>query len=143
MALTILNESDVDAISNTTVTRHDGYTGGTDEKLFTLTNQDPSKYYTNIRIKPIIAGMVAGEMFHSSGWSTKVVAGSTRPSEEEWDQTNVNEEVQLANIGTSAAADINTLHQFWMRIFCPGGTTSQIFKDVSLEVKYISKEVSA
>tara|TARA_Y100000310_G_C20286697_1_gene625208 strand:+ start:153 stop:611 length:459 start_codon:yes stop_codon:yes gene_type:complete len=121
---------------------HNGHTGDSHEQLFFIRNQNPSKYYTNIKIAPAwIAGYEDKGEFGSTGWGIKLMYGKRRPTEEEWDLVKSGSTIQIPDIGTIEASDTFTNHPIWVRIYCPGGELAQIRENMQLQINYYIKEV--
>ncbi|MBM88225.1 MAG: hypothetical protein CMQ41_07575 [Gammaproteobacteria bacterium] len=124
---------------------HNGHTGGSHEQLLFVRNQNPSKYYTNIVLSPVVIGVyddTEGE-FGTSGWGIKLLYGKRRPTEAEWDMVKSGAGIKIPNIGSSEAADTFTNHPVWVRIFCPGGEPAQIRENMQLHITYYTKEVDS
>ena len=123
------------------VTTHNGYTGGSSERVLYLKNDDAGLYYTHISVEVVfpVFEKAADDLYTNTGWSVKAKYGSEQPSEEEWNSINVNEAIQLPDIGGDDNADTTTYHPIWIRVYCPGYTDPTIKKDVSLKISYIEK----
>lgn len=121
---------------------HNGHTGDSHEQLFFIRNQNPSKYYTNIKITPVwLAGYQDNGEFGITGWGLKLMYGKRRPTEEEWDLIKSGSAIQIPDIGTIEAADTFTNHPLWIRIYCPGNEPAQIRQNMQLKITYFVKEV--
>lgn len=120
------------------VTTHNGFTGESNEKLFYLRNTEADKYYENIKISVVfpINEMPENAFYTTTGWSIKLKYGSEQPSEEEWAEINVNEILNIPNIGTKMEADTTSYKPVWVRVYCPGYTDPTIRTDISLSVSY-------
>lgn len=142
LALSTYN-SDLESITELRTT-HDGHIGGSMEQILYLRNHDVSKYFTNITVTPKITGAYddTGE-FGTTGWGVKVLYGSRRPTEMEWDLVRSGDGVILPDIGTTEAADTTTNHPIWVRVYCPGGEPAQIRNNLSIEVQAYTREVGA
>lgn len=141
MSLIIL-DSDLQPITGPFVTEHNGFTGGQQEFVFYFKNQFPEFYYENIRLKVEMADLELGSIFSESGWSVKLKFGSEQPTEKEWGDVIVNNEITLpVNIGSSEVANTESLFPVWVRVFCPGHTDPQYKTDINLSLKYFKKLV--
>ena len=138
-------DADQNALETDLITNHNGYTGGSFEIKFHIKNLDPAYYYKNTIITPVMANgeLPVDNIFSTTGWSVKLSYGSEQPTENDWSKVTVNSELQLADIGTTNAADTSTYHPVWMRIYCPGGTTPEVKTNMSLTLKYDKRLVNA
>lgn len=142
MSLIIL-DTDLQPITGPFVTEHNGFTGGQQEFLFYFKNQFPEFYYENIRLKVEMPDLALGDLFSTSGWSVKMKFGSEQPTEKEWGDIIVNNEITLpVDIGSSEVANTESLFPVWVRVFCPGHTNPQYKTDMNLSLKYFKKLVS-
>lgn len=141
MSLMIL-DSELQPITGPFVTEHNGFTGGQQEFVFYFKNQFPEFYYENIRLKVEMADLELGSIFSESGWSVKLKFGSEQPTEKEWGDVIVNNEITLpVDIGSSEVANTESLFPVWVRVFCPGHTDPQYKTDINLSLKYFKKLV--
>lgn len=141
MSLIIL-DSELQPITGAFVTEHNGFTGGQQEFVFYFKNQFPEFYYENIRLKVEMADLELGSIFSESGWSVKLKFGSEQPTEKEWGDVIVNNEITLpVDIGSSEVANTESLFPVWVRVFCPGHTDPQYKTDINLSLKYFKKLV--
>lgn len=141
MSLIIL-DSELQPITGPFVTEHNGFTGGQQEFVFYFKNQFPEFYYENIRLKVEMADLELGSIFSESGWSVKLKFGSEQPTEKEWGDVIVNNEITLpVDIGSSEVANTESLFPVWVRVFCPGHTDPQYKTDINLSLKYFKKLV--
>lgn len=121
---------------------HDGHAGGAHEQIFYVTNPDPAVYYANIELTPILVSTNQNiEEVINLTWSIKLMYGSRRPTEEEWDFISNGQKLTIPDIGTSESADTVVNHPVWIRIFCPGGETAQINEDFNLKLTYFVRMV--
>lgn len=122
-------------------TFHNGFTGGSEEVLFYIKNNQIEYYYEDIKLEVEMTDLVEGDIFSQSGWSVKLVQQSEQPTEKEWGEIFVNNEISINNIGSSETADTETLYPIWVRVFCPGHTAPNIKSDMSLKLKYSKRIV--
>ena len=107
-------------------TSHNGFHGEASEIQFFIRNDNEDRYYENIRISLFSPEGydVTGE-YGTLGWSFKLIPGSRRPTEKEWDAATNLAEVSLGNLGDTDAGDTSTLLSVWLRVFVPGRTPAQ------------------
>ena len=142
MSLIIL-DSDLQPVTGPFVTEHNGFTGGQQEFVFYFKNQFPEFYYENIRLRVEMPDLNIGDLFSESGWSVKLKFGSEQPTEKEWGNVIVNNEIILpVDIGSSEVANTESLFPVWVRVFCPGHTDAQYKTDINLSLKYFKKIVT-
>ena len=123
---------------------HNGHVGDAHEQLFFIRNQNPSKYYTNVKVTPIFTGGYTDDgEFGSSGWGIKLMYGKRQPTNQEWDMIDSGASIFIPDIGTCEAADTFTNHPVWVRIYCPGGEDAQIRENMQLDITYYVREVGA
>lgn len=137
MALTYY-DADLNALitGNPLETFHDGHVGQSHEQVFYIRNHDAALYYTDIVIQPEFTGggLLPGDL--GSGWSIKVIIGTRRPTEAEWDVVKNGDPATYPDIGTMLAADTTTNHPVWVRVYCPGNEMSQIKENMRITVSY-------
>ena len=138
--LQILNK-DQEITTAALQTFHNGFTGGSEEVLFYIKNNLIEYYYEDITLKVEMVDLVAGDIFSESGWSVKIVQQSEQPTEKEWGEIFVNNEINIPNIGSSDTANTESLFPVWVRVFCPGHTAPNIKSDMSLKLKYSKRLV--
>lgn len=131
MSLNLL-DSDLNPISEFKTT-HNGYTGGSYEFKFYLQNDNTNQYYENIKVIPVFPDLISNNILTESGWSIKIKQTEVQPTEFEWDKVFINQECLVDSL-----LNLNPL-PFWVRVFCPGLTDSQIKKNISLKLQYIER----
>ena len=114
---------------------HNGHVGDSHDQLIFVRNQNPAKWFTNIRLQPVMIGGYKdlGE-FGDTGFGCKLLFGRRPPTEEEWDFVMSNSAIYLPDIGSCEAADTFTNHPVWVRLYCPGGTPAQIRESMQLNL---------
>lgn len=140
MSLIVLN-TDKKPLTDSLQTTHNGFTGGHDEVLFYVKNLHEEFYYTDIKLEVVMPDLTEGEIFTTSGWSIKLKYGSEQPTDKEWGDILVNNEISIPNIGTQFIPDTTTYHPIWIRVFCPGHTSPKIKRDMNFKLKYFKKLV--
>lgn len=123
-------------------TVHDGRTTSNQVVQLFLRNDDLNVYYTNIVLSCIQTD--AGTNYlddTTSGWGTKLRAGISEPTQEEWEITDWNNELSMSNIGTSSDGDTTTYASFWYFIRHPSQIPADIVEVVQLHVEAIERAV--
>ncbi len=120
-----------------------GHIGGSAEKKFYIKNGDNTKYYTDITVGLVIDSLDAAGELGASGISVKFLYGEQRPTEAEWDVVLSGDDLALADIGTTSAADISTYHPVWIRIYVPGNTPANIFDSKTIRLTAFPRSVGA
>ena len=128
-------DKDLVVLSGPIQSFHNGFTGGAEEVLVYIKNNYANYYYKDIKLKVVMPDL-NGDIFSSSGWSIKIAQRSEQPTEKEWGEIFVNNEISISDIGNSTVANTETIHPVWIRVFCPGHTSSAIKADMSLNLKY-------
>lgn len=122
-------------------TVHNGKTGGADDKLLFIRNDDSTCYYTDIIVSYDNSQLDDYGEFGSTGWSFKLLHGSRRPTEAEWDSVRSGESISIGDIGSTVAADTYTFHPFWIRAYCPGNSPAQIREGQAVRVWFDERKV--
>lgn len=138
MALGVYGQADPSGLLTTLkpfVITFDGRIGGTISRKVYVRNDDPDRWYTDIRIQAV----------DTSG--TNIVDGSVKdffwkfqekdinPTPEEWDLVSPGNQITLnATLGNNLLGDIVTYIPVWIRIRVPRGLDLQTIKDVVLRV---------
>jgi hypothetical protein len=126
------------------VTNHDGKTGDTQSTLVYLRNDDVSKWFSNIVIRPIDlvdANPYGDIIFTETGWGIKLSAGSDEPSLGEWEDIIWGAEINMEDVGNDSLADTTTYYPFWFLITCPPNTDAKVKTDIVLNVSYTENAV--
>ena len=137
-------DNDYDPITEQPLrTFHNGYSGEANEVIFFIRNSDPASYYSGIYITPKFRDAYYQDcgLEGNTGWSIKVLYGKSQPTRQEWDSIESGEELKIPSVGSNEAADTSTFHPIWFRVYCPGGTSAQIRKNIYLEISYNEKQV--
>jgi len=139
--LKFLNE-DLDPLDGASLrTFHNGHTGGAHEKIFYIKNTDPAVYYSNVNLSIIHVPTNQPLNEVDTNWSVKLMYGSRRPTEIEWDLVENGDRLDLADIGSVEIADTSVNHPVWIRVYCPGGHAAKINEDFTLSLSYHAKIV--
>lgn len=126
-------------------TTHDGHLGGSYDTLIYIRNDDVTKYYIDIELVPVSSTSyddVLGE-WGETGFGVKLLPGTARPTEFEWDLVRSGESVVLDNIGSSTSGDDYTYLPVWVRVICPASIPAQLKSNLGLKVTSISKQVGS
>lgn len=112
-----------------------GKIGFSSDKLIYITNDDPTKYYTNITVSPMSVTYddTLGE-WGETGFGVKLILGERRPTEIEWDQIGPGDSIVIPDIGTTDSADIENLTPVWVRVIVPGLTRAQLKSNIRLRL---------
>lgn len=125
-------------------TIHDGKSGDTQTVQVYLRNDSVSKWFSNIKIKPVDledANPYGDIIYSETGWGVKLSAGSEEPTESEWDDIEWGNEIDMGDIGSDDAADTAAYYPFWYLITCPPNTDAKIKTDIVLNVAYTENAV--
>ena len=140
MSLTILDENQ-SSITLPLRTYHNGFTGGYDSFKLYIINFHNEFYYKDITLKVEMTNLEEGALFSTDGWSVKLNTSSTEPTEKQWGNTLVNNQVSISDIGGASGADVVTAYPVWVRVFCPGNSLPDIKSDLKIKLKYTKKVV--
>jgi hypothetical protein len=133
-----------DDISSPITTIHNGKTGDIKTMQLFLRNDDATKWFSNIIIKPIdlVDANPNGDIYYSeTGWGVKLSSGSSEPSTGEWEEIIWGEQISMDDIGEDAGADTTTYFPFWYYITCPPNEDVSIKTDIVLNVSYTENSV--
>ena len=125
-------------------TVHDGKTGDIQTVKVYLRNNDTSKWFSNIIIKPIdlIDANPYGDIIYSeTGWGVKLNGGAEEPTSGEWDDIDWGDQISMPNLGSNASPDVATYSPFWFLITCPPNTDAKTKTDIVLNVSYTENSV--
>jgi hypothetical protein len=143
MALAFYDSSQtlIDA-SNPIRTSHNGFVGESDEVLFHIRNDSTDRYYEEISVEiEDLEGYGTTPEYEHKGWSFKLLYGSRRPTEKEWDMATSMAPLLVPDLGDDTGGDDTTYLPIWLRIYVPGGTRAQYRPDYSLKITAIEKVV--
>ena len=132
-------------LTNPLSTVHDGKNGDTQTIQVYLRNDDITKWFSNIRIKPVdlIDANPYGDIIYTeTGWGVKLSQGSSSPSESEWEDIEWGNEISMDDIGTELLGNTNTYYSFWYLITCPPNTDAKIKTDIVIDVAYTENSVA-
>lgn len=107
-------------------TVHNGKSGGAQETLIYIRNDDISKWYSDLVLSYENSINDDYGLNSSTGWSVKFLKGTRQPTEGEWSQIESNESILIDDIGNNTVADITQYHPIWIRVYCPGNSKAQI-----------------
>ena len=125
-------------------TTHDGKTGDEQTVQVYLRNDDATKWYSNIIIKPVdlVDANPYGDIIYSeTGWGVKLNKGSEEPTQGEWEDLDWGDSINMENIGSNSLANTATYYPFWFLITCPPNTNAKIKTDIVLNVSYTENSV--
>lgn len=118
-----------------------GTKGGAVDVLMYLRNDDLSVYYRDLLITLEEVGGFEGYL-SEDGFYIKFLAGSSEPSEAEWDLVLPGESLPLEDIGNYEEADTYTYHPIWVRVYIPGKTPSQHKEFGTIKIYYTEYKVT-
>lgn len=112
----------------------DGILGENVHTLLYVRNDDNSRYYENIKVQPISLVTPSQVDNVSTGHGMKLIAGSTQPTEAQWEATDYANQISLSDLGVSGSADTTSYLPFWCRIECPAGAAIDNLENTTLRV---------
>lgn len=115
-----------------------GTTGEVVEKRYYIRNDDPTRWYSNITVQPVVSSgdNIVNGSGSTEGFLWKVLAGDSKPLEEQWELKAPGEAVSLgANIGSGSAGDTTTYLPFWLRIQVPPNAPIASYQGVVLKIQ--------
>jgi hypothetical protein len=124
---------------------HDGKKGSCLTRQLYLRNDDFSKWFSNIIIKPVdlVDASPYGEIIYSeTGWGIKLSPETSEPSTQEWNDIDWGAQITLADIGSDSVADTTSYIPFWHLENCPPNTEAQVKTDIVVNVSYTENAVS-
>ena len=125
-------------------TVHDGKVGDIQTVQVYVRNDDATKWYSNIIVKPIDlinSGIYDDVVYTETGWGVKLSAGSTEPTSGEWEDIDWGDQINIPNLGSDSVADIATYSPFWYLITCPPNTDAKIKTDIVLNISNTENSV--
>ena len=125
-------------------TTHDGKTGDEQTIQCYLRNDDVTKWFSNIVIRPVDltdANPYGDTIFTETGWGVKLSKGAEEPTKGEWEDIDYADSITMDDIGSDSGADTATYFPFWYLITCPPNTNAVIKTDVVLNVAYTENAV--
>ena len=118
------------------ITTHDGVLGEIVEIKLFVRNDDSTEYYTNIVVTPVSKTVPDDTIGTASGHGVKLSAGSTQPTEAEWEAIDYGDAITLSDIGSLGAGDDSTYLGFWYRVEVPAGTPADNKENIVLRLSY-------
>jgi hypothetical protein len=112
----------------------DGQTGAVITRKLYLRNDDGAMYYTGITLTPVVDSGLDIVSGATEGFTWKLIAGDTEPTEIQWASVDPAAPISLADIGSSGNGDTVTYLPFWLRIELPRGVDVQVFQGANLEI---------
>jgi hypothetical protein len=126
-------------------TIHNGRTGDVKTTQLFIRNDDDTKWFSNIVIKPVdlVDANPYGDVgYTETGWGVKLNYSESEPSNGEWLDLSWGEAISISAIGSNLAADKN-YKSFWYYITCPPNEDVKIKTDIVLEVSFTENVVGA
>lgn len=112
----------------------DGHLGESSERKVYIRNDDPKRYFTDVRMEVYTMSMAESGVSDDASWSVKLSYGERRPTEKEWDYVQNGNTLSLPDVGSAGDADTDTYHPVWIRTYIPGGSTAQYRQNKSLRL---------
>ena len=130
--------------TNPIISSHNGFGGDSTETMFFLRNSNILRYYENIRVSVTQTAEedVTGE-YGVSGWSFKLIKGSKRPTEKEWDVATNMTYVDIEGLGTTGEGDTSSYIPLWLRVYVPGRTPAKYKNGYNIYCSAIEKVVGS
>jgi len=125
-------------------TVHDGKTGDTQTLQVYLRNDDNTKWFSNIVIRPIdlVDANPYGDIIYTeTGWGVKLYSSIEEPTESEWEDIEWGESIEMDNIGSASLANTAAYYPFWYLITCPPNINAKIKTDIVLNTAYTENAV--
>jgi hypothetical protein len=118
---------------NPFITAVDGREGGSEERLLYVRNDSTSFIYSGIFVQPVVLtgrNIVDG----TDGFSWKIKAGSTQPTEQEWTTISGGVAIDIGDLGSAGSPDTSTYLPFWLKQAVPAGVNVQSFTGSILRI---------
>ena len=131
-------------LSTPITTIHEGKEGDVKTLQLYIRNDDSTKWYSNIIIKPIdlVDADPYGDIaYDETGWGVKLSDSITEPAQGEWDDLLWGEAIDIVDIGSDASADVATYVPFWYLITCPPNENVKYKTDIVFNVSYTENSV--
>lgn len=112
----------------------DGRAGGNKQVKMYVRNSNALYYYESILVGVTDSGLESIIDQPSEGFSWKLIAGDTQPTENDWKNTGAATSISLTDIGSSGNPDTSTFLPFWVYIEVPPGLDVQTFDTVKLTI---------
>jgi len=139
------NDSYVEVTQTTPVsTTHDGKDGDTISVQLFIKNDDATKWYSTVTIRPIdksTSSTTDDTIYSDTGWGVKLSPGSQEPTLSFWNSLDWGEMISMGNIGIYGVADISTYFPLWYLITCPPNTDAQTKQNISLKIEFTENAV--
>lgn len=123
-----------DTFTNPLSVTFDGRLGGVKQIKLYVRNDDPTRYYTNIRVVPVDNTSSPIINDPDNGFAWKLSAGDTQPTEKDWENIAAANQIQLSDLGAESSPDTSTYLPFWIYIQVPPGMDVQILDHVKLSL---------
>jgi hypothetical protein len=123
---------------------HDGRTGDTVTIQLYLRNDDNTKWFSNILLRPLdlVDPDPYGDIAYSeTGWGVKLSAGSSEPTTGEWEDIEWGGRISMSDIGSDSLANTTTYYPLWYLVTCPPNTDAQIKTDIVINTSYTENAV--
>lgn len=118
----------------------DGVRGGTVTRRYYVRNDSNLYYYTAITVQPVYSNGV-NIITGTDGFYWKLIAGDTKPLEEQWSLVLPANQISIPNIGSAGSFDISTYEPFWLRIVVPRGAPTRNHIGIKLRLDFTQTAV--
>lgn len=102
-------------------TTHDAVLGDTVITKLFIRSDTSLEWYGDVSVECVSVVSPSEVNGTSTGHGMKLIAGSTQPTEGDWDSTDYGNSIDLSDIGDTDGGDSNTYLPFWVRVECPPG----------------------
>jgi len=127
--------SDDASFSNAFSVTVDGITGGVVHRRIYVRNDDPTKFYTDIEVTPVVLSGTDIVTGATKGYVWKLIVDDTQPAEEEWGLTSAGNTIALTDIGESGNGDTTTFLPLWIRIEVPRSSPVTSYQNIGLRIQ--------
>lgn len=130
--------------ANPLTTVHDGKTGDFISAQLFLRNDDATKWYSNIVVRPYDLTTTVDKDdtdYESTGWGVKLSQGADEPTLAAWGDIDWGDFINMGDIGESGIPNTATYFPLWKLITCPPNADAQIKNNLTIRVEYTENAV--
>lgn len=110
----------------------DGKIGGVFQKQLFVRNDNSTLWYSLTTLTAV--NNITPALINSPGYSWKLSAGGTQPTDEQWAAITGGNTISLPNLGTASLANTSTYLPFWLRVEIPRNVPVQTILDTTLNI---------